>query len=233
MKTKKLDKYLCFLPKVEKIKSEKLVSQQNTSSLIMETEKQVKVKTPDELLEKFKDVCFTRQEGWWTYEFCYHKKLRQLHIEEEKVVQEFVLGEYDPEATAAYHENHSDVSTFKDPRSGDLSRRYHAHIYNNGTTCDLTKQPRETEVRFVCSEPKAMISSITELSTCKYALTVHAPMLCEHSLFREERPVWHTIHCNLLPFGVEQMKETEQGLHDEEIKMVIDTVSMLGFEKEE
>lgn len=24
--------------------------------------------------------------------------------------------------------------------------RYHAHIFNNGTLCDLTKQPRETEV---------------------------------------------------------------------------------------
>ncbi|GAB2237907.1 hypothetical protein Droror1_Dr00015809 [Drosera rotundifolia] len=28
--------------------------------------------------------------------------------ERRKVVQEFALGEYDPEATAAYHENHSD-----------------------------------------------------------------------------------------------------------------------------
>lgn len=36
------------------------------------------------------------------------------------------------------------------------------------------------QVRFVCSEPKAMISSITELSTCKYALTVRSPMLCQH-----------------------------------------------------
>ncbi|KAL9266343.1 OS-9-like protein [Drosera capensis] len=129
VRTKKLDKYLCFLPKVEKNKSEKLVSQQNTSSLIMETEKQVKVKTPDELLEKFKDVCVTRKEGWWTYKFCYHKKLRH-------------------------------------GSSVKKRKRYHAHIYNNGTTCDLTNQSRETEVRFVCSEPKVMISSITELSTC-------------------------------------------------------------------
>ncbi|KAL5825879.1 hypothetical protein ACOSQ3_021942 [Xanthoceras sorbifolium] len=44
-----------------------------------------------------------------------------------------------------------------------------------------------------------MISSITELSTCKYALTVQTPMLCRHPLFQEERPVWHSIDCNVLP----------------------------------
>ncbi|KAJ0706073.1 putative mannose-6-phosphate receptor binding domain superfamily, glucosidase 2 subunit beta [Helianthus annuus] len=73
---------------------------------------------------------------------------------------------------------------------------YHAHQYTNGTTCDLTNEPRETEVRFVCSEPRAMISSITELSTCKYAITIHCPTLCKHPLFQEERPVWYTINCN-------------------------------------
>lgn len=38
----------------------------------------------------------------------------------------------------------------------------------------------DLQVRFVCSEPRAMISSITELSTCKYALTFQSPMLCKH-----------------------------------------------------
>ncbi|OMO61694.1 hypothetical protein COLO4_33365 [Corchorus olitorius] len=163
--------YLCFLPKVEKAKTGKPATQHNTSSMIVESEKRVKLKTPDELLE---------QEGWWSYEFCYQKQLRQLHLEEDKVVQEFVLGVYDEEATAAFNQNLSDISTLKDPRSKDASQRYHAHQYTNGTLCDLTNQPRETEVRFVCSEPRAMISSITELSTCKYALTIQCPMLCKH-----------------------------------------------------
>lgn len=26
-----------------------------------------------------------QQEGWWSYEFCYQKKLRQLHLEDDKV----------------------------------------------------------------------------------------------------------------------------------------------------
>ncbi|KAL8488450.1 hypothetical protein ACS0TY_024647 [Phlomoides rotata] len=182
MPNKNGEKFLCFLPKVEKSKSGRLVSQQNISSMIVESETRMKLKTPDELLEVLKDRCFVRQEGWWSYEFCYQNQLRQIHLEDEKVVQEFVLGVYDAEATEAYNQNLSDVSILKDPRSKDASQRYHAHIFKNGTLCDLTNEPRETEVRFVCSEPRAMISSITELSTCKYALTFQCPTLCKHPL---------------------------------------------------
>ncbi|CAI8587347.1 unnamed protein product [Vicia faba] len=216
-------KFICYLPKVEKEKSGKPHIQHNVSSMIVETEKRVKQKTPDELLEVLKGPCVIRQEGWWSYEFCYQKKLRQLHLEDEKVVQEFVLGVYDPEATAAYNQNLSDISTFKDPRSKDASQRYHAHQYTNGTICDLTNKPRETEVRFVCSEPRAMISSITEISTCKYALTIHVAMLCKHPLFQEERPVWHTIDCNALPkdYKVSKVREEDE---DAEIVMVTDSV---------
>ncbi|KZV27428.1 protein OS-9 [Dorcoceras hygrometricum] len=192
------EKFLCFLPKVEKSKSGKLLSQHNISSMIMESETRNKIKTPDELLEVLKDRCFIRQEGWWSYEFCHQNKLRQIHIDDEKVVQEFVLGVYDSQATEAYNQNLADISTLKDPRSRDASQRYHVHLFTNGTVCDLTNEPRQTEVRFVCSEPRAMISSITELSTCKYALTFQCPTLCKHPFFHEERPVSHTIHCNIL-----------------------------------
>ncbi|KAE8687113.1 Ubiquitin-associated (UBA)/TS-N domain-containing protein [Hibiscus syriacus] len=92
--------FLCFLPKVEKVKTLKSVNQQNTSSMIVESEKRVKLKTPDELLEQ----------------------LQQVHVEDDKVVQEFVLGVYDEEASASFNQNLSDVSTLKDPRSNDVSQ---------------------------------------------------------------------------------------------------------------
>ncbi|KAL9314463.1 hypothetical protein ACSQ67_019915 [Phaseolus vulgaris] len=215
-------KFICYLPKVEKEKSGMPVIQHNVSSMIVETEKRIKQKTPDELLEALKGPCFLRQEGWWSYEFCYQKKLRQLHLEDDKIVQEFILGEYDPEATAAFNQNLSDISTLKDPRSKDASQRYHAHQYTNGTMCDLTNRPRETEVRFVCSEPRTMISSITEISTCKYALTVQCPTLCKHPLFQEEIPVWHTIDCNMLP-KKHVDAEVRQENQNMEIVMVTDS----------
>ncbi|RVX05241.1 Protein OS-9-like [Vitis vinifera] len=138
------------------------------------------------------------------------------------VVQEFILGVYDAEATAAFNQNLSDISTQKDPRSKDASQRYHAHQFTNGTICDLTNEPRETEVRFVCSEPRAMISSITELSTCKYALTFQSPMLCKHPWFQEERPVWHIINCNALPKDYKETKAEEAPFKNKQITMATD-----------
>ncbi|CAI0542635.1 unnamed protein product [Linum tenue] len=227
--------YICYLPKIEKAKSEKPVNQVNITSMIVETERRLKLKTPDELLEVFKGKCLVRQEGWWTYELCHEQKLRQFHVEDEKVVQEFVLGIYDEEATAAFNQNLKDVSTLKDPRSKDASQsRYHAHQYTNGTLCDLTNQPRETEVRFVCSEPRAMISSITELSTCKYALTVQSPMLCKHPLFQEERPVWHTINCNALPKTYKESKVKKDSTGgDKQIFMVTEVENPTNAQSEE
>lgn len=52
--------YLCFLPKMEKSKSGKPAIQLNMSSMIVESEKRVKLKTPDELLEALKEQCFVR-----------------------------------------------------------------------------------------------------------------------------------------------------------------------------
>lgn len=68
------ENYLCFLPKVEKAKSGKPVSQLNMSSMIVETGKRVKLKTPDELLEVLKDLCFVR------VSICYQKFYRTCPI---------------------------------------------------------------------------------------------------------------------------------------------------------
>lgn len=55
MPNKNGENFICFLPKLEKAKSGKPATQLNTSSMIMESEKRIKLKTPDELLEILKD----------------------------------------------------------------------------------------------------------------------------------------------------------------------------------
>ena len=83
-------------------------------------------------------------------------------------------------------------------------RSFHAHVFANGTACDLTGEPRSTEVRFVCA-PEAsaapapgaahFIESVKEPVTCHYVLTLATPLLCTHAAFRvEEAPVAH-IRC--------------------------------------
>ncbi|PRQ34489.1 hypothetical protein RchiOBHm_Chr5g0069501 [Rosa chinensis] len=60
-----------------------------------------------------------------------------------------------------------------------------------------------------------MISSITEISTYKYAVAIKCPTLCKHPLFQAERPVWETINCNVLP---KDYKETQVEDEESEIK---------------
>uniref|UniRef100_A0A7N1A893 Uncharacterized protein n=1 Tax=Kalanchoe fedtschenkoi TaxID=63787 RepID=A0A7N1A893_KALFE len=74
-----------------------------------------------------------------------------------------------------------------------------------------------------------MITSVTELSTCKYALTVQCPLLCKHPLFQEERQVWQTVNCNALPRDhshKETDKETSRD-KEEQIAMVTDKIEYL------
>lgn len=220
------EKYECFLPNHEN-KGFKESNQQYSSSVTALTDKQSRTKTPDELLESLNGQCFLRHEGWWSYEFCYRGKVRQFHAEEKKLVQEFTLGVYDAEATAAFHQNSPDVSLQKDPRSKTAAQRYHAHLYRNGTICDLTNEPRETEVRFMCADSDhPSINSFKEVSTCKYALIVQCPKLCSHPLFQEERPSWFTINCYTLSNSngraEKEEKDTQLALSAEDSSAQID-----------
>ena len=79
-------------------------------------------------------------------------------------------------------------------------------MFANGTACDLTGEPRSTEVRFVCAPeagaaqagvatPAHFIESVKEPVTCHYVLTLATPLLCAHAAFRvEEAPLAH-IRC--------------------------------------
>lgn len=59
MPNKNGEKFLCYLPKVDKPKIGKPATT-NISSLVVDTEKRIKLKTPDELLEVLKDRCLIR-----------------------------------------------------------------------------------------------------------------------------------------------------------------------------
>ncbi|KAG6510257.1 hypothetical protein ZIOFF_028266 [Zingiber officinale] len=196
MSNKEGKNYNCYLPIVEETKVLKTVTHENSSSLIMESEQKIKFKTPDELIEDEKVHCVRARTGLLCKQICKQVCMREFTVIRDALFEEFVLGKFDADATSVFNENHSDTFTVKDPRSKDASQRYHAHQYTNGTMCDLTNQPRETEVRFVCSEQSAVISSIKEAATCKYVVTIQCSLLCKHPMFQQERPMWHTIHCN-------------------------------------
>ena len=51
--------YICFLP-VEETKTMKSILPQNATNVIIESDRRIKPKEPDELLEPLKDQCFYR-----------------------------------------------------------------------------------------------------------------------------------------------------------------------------
>ena len=51
--------YTCFLP-VEETKTMKSILPQNATNVIIESDRRIKPKEPDELLEPLKDHCFYR-----------------------------------------------------------------------------------------------------------------------------------------------------------------------------
>ena len=139
-----------------------------------------------------KGTCFYRLEGWWTYEFCFMKSVRQFHQEKFKnaqkedvtqITQDNTLGAYwtdkDEPANAIRGE------LLDDPKT---KRKYWRQFYGNGTLCDLTGKPRESEVRLQCApgEP-SYLASIEETSTCKYLVQFSSNLLCKHPAFAADK----------------------------------------------
>lgn len=147
-------------------------------------------KVVSEILEPLSTACFYRIEGWWTYEFCHKKKVRQYHQEGDTITNEYSLGEYDAKATSELHALQGHFT--EAPGVTGSNERFHAHVFTGGTACDLTDLERQTEVRFVCAPAGGVnaITAIKEPATCKYTFTFATPLLCNHRSFKvHEKPV--------------------------------------------
>lgn len=109
--------------------------------------------------------CLYKTKDWWTYEVCYKRSIKQYHVENEKPVGlVLVLGLHD-----AARDNWEQSNA-----------TYQPQWYSNGSRCDLTGQPRNTELRFVCNEAavQEFIGDIFEPQSCEYTIVVHTSQLC-------------------------------------------------------
>lgn len=122
--------------------------------------------------------CLIKTKDWWTYEFCYGQHIRQYHMEDSEIKGEILfLGFYSSE----FDWNNETAKASKQHRL----KRYHSQTYVNGSTCDLSRAPRETEVRFMCEEGSSdYITRVDEPQSCSYVLTVHTPRTCQHPFLR-------------------------------------------------
>lgn len=65
MSNKEGQSYMCFLPLVEETKTLRSITQQNSSNALLESDRRIKLKTPDELIDVIKDKCFYRVRVHW------------------------------------------------------------------------------------------------------------------------------------------------------------------------
>jgi len=188
-------------------------------------------------------TCFYRLEGWWTYELCFSRSIRQFHQERTQpvikpgqasgqgteasalrspaklpksigsgeITQDYTLGTYwrepldgkgrDVKEPMDDMETESYVSKASGPSLAQMAdlrgeiaeevaskQRYFRMSYGNGTSCDMTGKPRETEVRIFCGRPDepSHIASIEEVSTCKYIIQFRSSLHCKHPAFEGE-----------------------------------------------
>eukprot|EP00004_Rigifila_ramosa_P006256 TRINITY_DN1694_c0_g1_i1.p2 TRINITY_DN1694_c0_g1~~TRINITY_DN1694_c0_g1_i1.p2 ORF type:complete len:168 (-),score=36.32 TRINITY_DN1694_c0_g1_i1:25-528(-) len=153
-----------------------------------------------------------QMEGWWTYEFCYKRHLRQYHTEHivdkakgqqiSRTTAEYFLGKYAPidaETPAAAAAQRSQDRAGREivgvPGSAE-GTAYLDRSYRTGTVCDLTNRERETEVRYQCGhEVPDQILLVKESSTCRYTITVLSGALCKHPFFAPKPPSTSNIVC--------------------------------------
>jgi endoplasmic reticulum lectin 1 len=122
--------------------------------------------------------CLTGGTGWWKYEFCYGKYVRQFHVDKFGSKTSILLGVFDEKAHKEFLQNHHD----KRPKPKVL-RKQITHFYNGGSTCDKTGQQRQTEVVLKCLENAPSRSTVSlyllEPKVCSYILGVESPLICD------------------------------------------------------
>ncbi|CAJ0642445.1 8017_t:CDS:2 [Entrophospora sp. SA101] len=112
--------------------------------------------------------------GWWTYEYCHMRHVKQFH----QIIQ-----------AGSLIEDTSSESYFLGKTLGtDLEvgggKKFLVQRWSDGTTCDLTGNPRRVEIQFHCN-PQNYISVVTEMYTCNYLVVIHTSYLCAHPAFHD------------------------------------------------
>ncbi|ORX57799.1 hypothetical protein BCR36DRAFT_318644 [Piromyces finnis] len=167
--------YICEVPKVKK-KKEKVVRRSNITN----------VKNALSLLEPMKNKCLYHTSGWWNYEFCYGKSIRQYHVagknEPARYNSNYILGKYT---------KYLELSSGKTEETKDLVRitptgkNYFTQKFIDGTKCDKTNIPRTTEVQYYCGIEESIIY-IKETTTCNYEVAISTNRLCKDPVFNPQ-----------------------------------------------
>lgn len=134
------------------------------------------------------NTCVKRNEGWWTYEFCFGQGIRQYHRDSDgRITAEFSLGTLDAERNAELEQSGGALVSEHVDATHDVARPAFLELYGHGTFCKEfdNHAPREARVYYYCSQGGTShhILTVKEIQTCAYTLKVSSPALCDHPHF--------------------------------------------------
>lgn len=89
---------------------------------------------------------FLQGSGWWKYEICYNKYIRQVHKEKGKPDEIVVLGVFNMEDHIKWLSQNEEKQPKLDNHG---TRQAISHFYSSGSVCQKTGEKRETEVNMV------------------------------------------------------------------------------------
>lgn len=124
-------------------------------------------------------LCLVGGTGWWKYEFCYGRFVRQFH-NDVNGESSLILGFFNEDA----HNEWLEKNPHKKPKPVG-KRNQLTHFYQEGTVCDKTGKKRQTEVKLKCSANISLY--LLEPQTCQYILVVEAPINCNIIDLADER----------------------------------------------
>jgi hypothetical protein len=104
--------------------------------------------------------CVRVSTGWWTYEVCFHEKIRQFHLEPNgRITGENLVGNVDETKSVS-------------------SKGFLTEFYSGGTKCGNT--PRSAKLIYQCNSKVdiATFAGIKEPSECFYEIYFDTPSLC-------------------------------------------------------
>ncbi|EDO16657.1 hypothetical protein Kpol_1052p4 [Vanderwaltozyma polyspora DSM 70294] len=163
----------CLLPKSLENDDQVVQEKRNETELKLlltdNLEKGVKIIT-----KELDDICVVYPNGFWNYEYCPGKEFIQFHGQSKKDNKwVFTLG--------------ISASDIKDREFQLLYNEYGyyiSEILDGGEICEVTKQPRVTEIQYVCGPANgaANMQWTREIKTCHYEASVSVPALCELEL---------------------------------------------------
>ena len=117
-------------------------------------------------LQSLGTICDTRNEGYWTFEWCHREEMKQYHVNADgKTVNVWSMGKF--------------AGSSKMPDGSIID------LYENGQHCDETNENRKTTVRFLCCQKfdsdaiRWKILSIEEPEQCTYSVSVCLKDLCD------------------------------------------------------